>query len=237
MGHRKAFMVVPLWVIGNVSLFVYGSSECLHGSPFVGIGFHVKCMNFEYEYEYVCESVSVLTFDYVSRRVTKPKLLSRVFVLSACCCASSRGSLLVGLGCDKVVSEHNLYRTHETICLCLLLFCLPITMENARNDDAVGSSEARMSRMERMLIALTESLRQQPMPPPLLPAETWLLEMEKLYEVFPSSEIHKEGLTLEVFDRVSVLKLLTYVEVLDRALMVEATLAAMKQRKAPTTKK
>ncbi|XP_028116581.1 uncharacterized protein LOC114314305 [Camellia sinensis] len=41
------------------------------------------------------------------------------------------------------------------------------------------------------------------------------------------------GLTLEVFDRIGVLP--TYVEVLDRALMAEATLTAMKQSKAPTT--
>ncbi|XP_028053082.1 uncharacterized protein LOC114257512 [Camellia sinensis] len=43
------------------------------------------------------------------------------------------------------------------------------------------------------------------------------------------------GLDLEVFDRVGVLKLPTYVEVLDRSLMAEATLAAMKQGKAPIT--
>ncbi|XP_028081952.1 uncharacterized protein LOC114283340 [Camellia sinensis] len=43
------------------------------------------------------------------------------------------------------------------------------------------------------------------------------------------------GLTLEVFDWVGILKLPTYVEVLDRALMMEATLAAMRQSKAPMT--
>ena len=43
------------------------------------------------------------------------------------------------------------------------------------------------------------------------------------------------GLTLEVFDRVNVLKLLKYVDVLDRALMAEANLAALKQTKTPTT--
>ncbi|XP_028110416.1 uncharacterized protein LOC114308919 [Camellia sinensis] len=43
------------------------------------------------------------------------------------------------------------------------------------------------------------------------------------------------GLDLEVFDRVGVLKLPTYVEVLDRSLMAEATLATMKQSKAPAT--
>lgn len=36
------------------------------------------------------------------------------------------------------------------------------------------------------------------------------------------------GLDLEIFNRVGVLKLPTYVGVLDRALMTEATLAAMK---------
>ncbi|XP_028096791.1 uncharacterized protein LOC114296667 [Camellia sinensis] len=43
------------------------------------------------------------------------------------------------------------------------------------------------------------------------------------------------GLNLDVFDRVGVLKLPTYVDELDRALMVEANLATMKQAKAPTT--
>ncbi|KAF5934507.1 hypothetical protein HYC85_030678 [Camellia sinensis] len=61
------------------------------------------------------------------------------------------------------------------------------TMENARSDDAAGSSEARISRMEQMLTTLTE--------------------------------------------------LSTYMEVLDRALMTKATLAAMKQSKAPTITK
>ncbi|XP_028068691.1 uncharacterized protein LOC114271263 [Camellia sinensis] len=42
-------------------------------------------------------------------------------------------------------------------------------------------------------------------------------------------------LDLEVFDRVGVIKLPTYVEVLDRSLMADATLAAMKQGKAPAT--
>ncbi|XP_028107553.1 uncharacterized protein LOC114306509 [Camellia sinensis] len=43
------------------------------------------------------------------------------------------------------------------------------------------------------------------------------------------------GLDLEVFYRVGVLKLPTYVEILDRALMAEATLIAMKQSMAPIT--
>ncbi|XP_028108307.1 uncharacterized protein LOC114307123 [Camellia sinensis] len=45
----------------------------------------------------------------------------------------------------------------------------------------------------------------------------------------------KGGLDLEVFDRVSVLKLPTYVEVLDIVIMAEATIAAMKQANAPIT--
>ncbi|XP_028057446.1 uncharacterized protein LOC114261374 [Camellia sinensis] len=43
------------------------------------------------------------------------------------------------------------------------------------------------------------------------------------------------GLELEVFDRVGVLKLPTYVEVLDRALIAEAIIAAKKQTTTPTT--
>ncbi|XP_028106690.1 uncharacterized protein LOC114305756 [Camellia sinensis] len=43
------------------------------------------------------------------------------------------------------------------------------------------------------------------------------------------------GLDLDIFDRVRILKLPTYVQVLDRSLMAEATLAAMRQSKAPTT--
>ena len=101
-------------------------------------------------------------------------------------------------------------------------------MDNVRSDDTAGSSEARMSRMEQMLTALTEVVmqqqRQHPLPPPPPPApveqsnsainkltqkfmkmkpptflggieplkaETWLLEMEKLFEVFPCSETQK----------------------------------------------
>ncbi|XP_028101904.1 uncharacterized protein LOC114301176 [Camellia sinensis] len=43
------------------------------------------------------------------------------------------------------------------------------------------------------------------------------------------------GLDLDIFDQVGVLKLPTYVKVLDRAIMAEATLATIKQAKAPTT--
>ncbi|XP_028107999.1 uncharacterized protein LOC114306871 [Camellia sinensis] len=44
----------------------------------------------------------------------------------------------------------------------------------------------------------------------------------------------ERGLNLDVFDQVSVLKLPMYVDVLDRTLMIEANLEAMKQTKAPT---
>ncbi|XP_028054576.1 uncharacterized protein LOC114258778 [Camellia sinensis] len=44
------------------------------------------------------------------------------------------------------------------------------------------------------------------------------------------------GSDLDVFDRVGVLQLPTYVEVLNRALMAKATLVAMKQAKAPIIK-
>ncbi|XP_028110834.1 uncharacterized protein LOC114309317 [Camellia sinensis] len=44
------------------------------------------------------------------------------------------------------------------------------------------------------------------------------------------------GLDLEVFDRVGILKLSTYVEVLDRALMAEAILTTKKQATTLTTK-
>ncbi|XP_028089474.1 uncharacterized protein LOC114289857 [Camellia sinensis] len=101
-------------------------------------------------------------------------------------------------------------------------------MENTRSNDATESWEARISRMEQMLIALTEAMmpqqRQQPLPPPpllvqvepdnndiinltqkfmkmkpptflggieSLKAKTCLLEMEKLFEVFPCTETQK----------------------------------------------
>ncbi|XP_028103157.1 uncharacterized protein LOC114302340 [Camellia sinensis] len=80
-------------------------------------------------------------------------------------------------------------------------------MENTRSDGTVESSEARMSRMEQMLAALIEAMTQQQqkflkmkLPTFLggiepLKAETWLLEMEKLFEVFSCSEIQKVLLT------------------------------------------
>ncbi|XP_028121923.1 uncharacterized protein LOC114319122 [Camellia sinensis] len=43
------------------------------------------------------------------------------------------------------------------------------------------------------------------------------------------------GLDLDIFDRVGVLKLPTYVQVLDKSLMAEATLASKRQSKAPAT--
>ncbi|XP_028108366.1 uncharacterized protein LOC114307166 [Camellia sinensis] len=76
-----------------------------------------------------------------------------------------------------------------------------------------------------------------------LKGETWLLEMEKLFEMFPCSEIQKVLLaTYTLKDEawrwwllVGVLKLPTYVNVLDRALMADAILAAKKQAPTPTT--
>ncbi|CAL5324694.1 unnamed protein product [Camellia sinensis] len=44
-------------------------------------------------------------------------------------------------------------------------------MENARGNDTNESSEAQMSRMEQMLAALTETLRQQSLPPPPSPVQ------------------------------------------------------------------
>ncbi|XP_028053127.1 uncharacterized protein LOC114257555 [Camellia sinensis] len=97
-------------------------------------------------------------------------------------------------------------------------------MENARSNDASEFFEAQISHMEQMLAALTESLRQQPLPPQLPPvqveldnndiinltqkfmkmkaptflggieplkAETWLLKIEKPFEVFPCSKTQK----------------------------------------------
>ncbi|XP_028081383.1 uncharacterized protein LOC114282837 [Camellia sinensis] len=101
-------------------------------------------------------------------------------------------------------------------------------MKNTKSDDTTGSSKARMIRMEQMLEALTETIRQQqrqqpvlPLPPPvpvelentniisltqkfnkmkppiflggikLLKAETCLLEIKKIFEVFPCSKTQK----------------------------------------------
>ncbi|XP_028103263.1 uncharacterized protein LOC114302437 [Camellia sinensis] len=199
---------------------------------------------------------------------------------------------------------------NKIIPMFIITLSLYSIMKNARSNDESETLEARMSRMEQTLAALTEAIMQQqrqqplpPLPPPAqnepdnndtinltqkfmkmkpptflggiepLKAETWLLEMEKLFEVFPCSETQKElkqgnmfvakyeakftelahfaphmidtdhkkarkferGLDLDVFDQVSVLKLPTYVDVLDRAHMAEAILAAKKQTKAPTT--
>ncbi|XP_028096112.1 uncharacterized protein LOC114296027 [Camellia sinensis] len=52
---------------------------------------------------------------------------------------------------------------------------------------------------------------------------------------YKKSQKFEGGLDLDVYDGIGVLKLPTYVEVLDRALMVEATLAAKKQTNASTT--
>ncbi|XP_028093324.1 uncharacterized protein LOC114293449 [Camellia sinensis] len=52
---------------------------------------------------------------------------------------------------------------------------------------------------------------------------------------YKKAQKFERGLDLDVFDRVGISKLPTYVEVLARALMAEATLVAMKQAKAPIT--
>ena len=95
------------------------------------------------------------------------------------------------------------------------------TMERTRNIDKPESSNARISRLERMVEALTENLKQQQqgkihvpkpanydmitltqkynkMKPPEfqggiapLKAEAWVLETEKIFEVFPCTEAHK----------------------------------------------
>ncbi|GMP37654.1 hypothetical protein CsSME_00009242 [Camellia sinensis var. sinensis] len=84
-------------------------------------------------------------------------------------------------------------------------------MDNVRTADETESSDARTARLERTVELLTEALRQQqqqnqqPPPPPFskmkppsfqgglepLKAEAWVLETEKLFEVFPYSEAHK----------------------------------------------
>ncbi|XP_028080581.1 uncharacterized protein LOC114282132 [Camellia sinensis] len=102
-------------------------------------------------------------------------------------------------------------------------------MENTRYTDESKSSDARIDQLERMVVLLTESLRQQqrqpfpsPPPPPILvephnnddtialaqkfnkmkpptfqggldsmKAEAWALDIEKLFEVFPCTEVHK----------------------------------------------
>ncbi|XP_028055565.1 uncharacterized protein LOC114259736 [Camellia sinensis] len=53
---------------------------------------------------------------------------------------------------------------------------------------------------------------------------------------YKKARMFKGGLDLEIFDRVGILKLPTYVEVLDRALMVEAIIATKKQAITSTTK-
>ncbi|XP_028063710.1 uncharacterized protein LOC114266947, partial [Camellia sinensis] len=52
---------------------------------------------------------------------------------------------------------------------------------------------------------------------------------------YKKAQKFEEGLDLEIFDRVAVFKLPTYVEVLDRALMAEAIITAKKQATTPTT--
>ena len=43
------------------------------------------------------------------------------------------------------------------------------------------------------------------------------------------------GLNVEILDRINVLKLLKYVYILDRAIMVESNIEALKQTETPAT--
>ncbi|XP_028091731.1 uncharacterized protein LOC114292024 [Camellia sinensis] len=137
---------------------------------------------------------------------------------------------------------------------------------NARNVDESESSSARIDRLERMVEALT-GLKYKKLKPPEfaggiepLKAEAWVLETEKIFEVFPCTNVYKVllatftlteearrwwmlvrdykkarkfegGLHVEVLDRVNVLKLEKYVDVLDRALMAETNIANLKMCK------
>lgn len=61
---------------------------------------------------------------------------------------------------------------NEIIPMFIIVWCLYSNMENAITDDAAGSSEVRINRMEQMFTALTEVVMQQqrkqplPLPPP-----------------------------------------------------------------------
>ncbi|GMP32318.1 hypothetical protein CsSME_00006128 [Camellia sinensis var. sinensis] len=255
LGHRNAFTAVPLWVIRNVSvhtshrnalwLSLYGSPKCLHSCPVSVIRFvnangyvtyyDVKCIKSESEYDQVYESVirretrsrvDGLRFRFVSHPLCLPRrfqIMSNPVAMFLWLLANYDAKpIRAGLGRDRVVSEHQ--------------------MENTISDETTESFEARMSRMEQMLAALTEAMtqqqqRQQPLPPPHSPppVETWLLEMEKLFKVFSCSETQKGGLDLDILDRVGVLNLPTYVNVLDRALLAEAIFPANKQTLVPTS--
>ena len=46
----------------------------------------------------------------------------------------------------------------------------------------------------------------------------------------------EDGLNVEILDRINVLKLLKYVDVLDRAIMAESNIDALKQTETPATK-
>ncbi|XP_028077389.1 uncharacterized protein LOC114279363 [Camellia sinensis] len=166
---------------------------------------------------------------------------------------------------------------------------------NARKVDESESSNARIDRLERMVEALT-GLKYKKLKPPEfaggiepLKAEAWVLETEKIFEVFPCTDVYKVllatftlteearrwwmllkqgtmsvaeyeskftelaryaphmvdtdykkarkfegGLHVEVLDRVNVLKLEKYVDVLDRALMAETNIMALKTSKLTT---
>ena len=64
---------------------------------------------------------------------------------------------------------------NKIIPMFIITWCLYSNMENAWENDTSESSEARINRMEQMLVALTEAITQQqrqqplpPLPPPVL---------------------------------------------------------------------
>ncbi|GMP41741.1 hypothetical protein CsSME_00011723 [Camellia sinensis var. sinensis] len=225
MGHQNAFTVIPLWVIGNVSvhtshqnvlwLSLYGSSKCLHGCPLWVVEF-VNANGCATYYDVTCIK-SKNEYDQVARCVTRFKMMPEEFCVWLLASYDAK-PIGAGLGHDRAVSEHQ--------------------MENTGSEGTAESSEARISHMEQMLATLTEATTLTPSASTSgiepLKAETWLLEMEKLFEVFPCSKTQKGGLDLDILDWIGVLNLPTYVNVLDRALMPEVILAAKKQTLVPT---
>ncbi|XP_028053198.1 uncharacterized protein LOC114257618 [Camellia sinensis] len=162
----------------------------------------------------------------------------------------------------------------------------PLVQVELNNNDIINLTQKFMKMKPPTFLGGIESLK----------AETWLLEMEKLFEVFPCTETQKVllatytlkdearrwwlltrnklkqgrwsvaeyeakftelarfaphmvdtdykkaqkfegGLELDMYDRVGVLKLPTYVEVHDRSLMVKAILVAKKEATTPTTER
>ncbi|GMP26504.1 hypothetical protein CsSME_00002914 [Camellia sinensis var. sinensis] len=76
----------------------------------------------------------------------------------------------VGLGCERVVSKHD-------------------AMENTRNVNETKSSDARIAQLERMFNKMKPPTFQGGLEP--LKVKAWILETEKLFEVFPCSEAQK----------------------------------------------